>query len=237
MISGFNHDFIYKGQKFHLQAEDCGNKLARIVTHLFKDGGIIASRKISYADILTVDNLDEVVHELMKDQARDVLRSLRNGEYDPIIYGETDKGELIREKAVLTREPAVEAGTGEGAEAAAPQSGAKEAAPEELFTVVDDDSDPLEAFGLSKKLAVPWWKEEEAGAGAEEASEGGLQLAAPWWDEKPESKDGSAEESSSPGGLQLVAPWWEKKSGEKKDGAPPKDNGAPKTGKSWWKKK
>ncbi|NLV23932.1 MAG: hypothetical protein GXY54_04015 [Deltaproteobacteria bacterium] len=229
MVSGFNHDFIYRGEKFHLQAEDCGSKTARIVTHLFKDGSIIASRKTSYADILTVDNLEKVVQELMKDQARDVLRSLRGGEYDPIIYGKDQKGELIREKAVRHLEP--EAAPPGGEPPPPPDTGHEEAPA--LFSVVEDDSDPLEAFGLAKKLAVPWWQAEggETVEEEEEPAPGGLQLAAPWWDEKS-PEEGEQEEKTSPfAGLELAAPWWGiKDAAEKAEAAPngkaqtPKDN-------------
>ncbi|NLC70772.1 MAG: hypothetical protein GX751_05370 [Desulfuromonadaceae bacterium] len=234
MVAGFNHDFIYKGTKFHLQAEDCGSKLARIVTHLFKDGSIIASRKTSYADILTVDNLDKVVQELMKDQARDVLHSLRGGEYDDIIYGVTEKGELIREKAVLHQEGA--AGI-DGAKDTVPLSSEKKEEPgENLFAVVSDESDPLESIGLGLQLEVPWW--DKGSAGEEEPSGGGLQLAAPWWEEEPGDGEESKEEPTSSGGLELAAPWWEMKPEDEQAAETPAASGeAKKSGKAWWKKK
>ena len=82
MITGFNHNFTYQKLKLHIQTEDCGIKKPRIETHLFRDGSIVATRKTSYDDILKVDDLDKVVEELMKDQHREMLRCLKNGEYD-----------------------------------------------------------------------------------------------------------------------------------------------------------
>ncbi|MBN2428263.1 MAG: hypothetical protein JXK94_08005 [Deltaproteobacteria bacterium] len=82
MITGFNHNFTYQELKLHIQTEDCGIKKPRIETHLFRDGTIVATRKTSYDDILKVDDLDKVVEELMKDQHREMLRCLKNGDYD-----------------------------------------------------------------------------------------------------------------------------------------------------------
>jgi hypothetical protein len=85
MITGFNHNFTYQKLRVHIQTEDCGVKKPRIETHLFRDGTIVATRKTSYDDILKVDDLDKVVEELMKDQHREMLRRLKNGEYDKIL--------------------------------------------------------------------------------------------------------------------------------------------------------
>ncbi len=85
MVVGFNHNFTYKGVVYHIQTEDSGRKSPAIVTLLYCGGTILASRKTSYADIARVDNLDQVVGELMKDQHKGMLRSLKNGEFDDVI--------------------------------------------------------------------------------------------------------------------------------------------------------
>jgi len=89
MVGGFNHNFSYKGVVYHLQSEDGGVRNPTIVTLLYHGGTVLASRKISYADIIRVDNLAQVVEELMKEQHRGMLRSLKNGEFDEAIalYG------------------------------------------------------------------------------------------------------------------------------------------------------
>ena len=85
MVVGFNHNFRYKGEVYHIQTEDSGLKSPNIVTLLYQGGTILASKKTSYADITKVDNLNKVVEELMKEQHKEMLRSLKAGEFDAAI--------------------------------------------------------------------------------------------------------------------------------------------------------
>jgi len=85
MVVGFNHNFRYKGEVYHIQTEDSGVKSPNIVTLLYQGGTILGSKKTSYADIAKVDNLEKVVEELMKEQHKGMLRSLKSGEYDEVI--------------------------------------------------------------------------------------------------------------------------------------------------------
>jgi len=85
MVVGFNHNFSYKGQVYHVQTEDSGIKNPHIITLLYRGGTILASKKTSYADIIKVDNLDAVVEELMKGQHREMLRLLKNGDFDELL--------------------------------------------------------------------------------------------------------------------------------------------------------
>ncbi len=85
MVVGFNHNVRYGGELYHVQTEDSGLKNPFIITHLYRGGTIIASKKVSYADITKVDALDKVIEELMKEQHKEVLRRLKNGEYDEVI--------------------------------------------------------------------------------------------------------------------------------------------------------
>jgi hypothetical protein len=87
MVVGFNHNFRYKGELFHVQTEDSGLKSPHIITLLYRGGTILASKKTSYADITKVDRLEQVVEELMKEQHREMLRRLKGGEFDEIIAG------------------------------------------------------------------------------------------------------------------------------------------------------
>jgi len=82
MVVGYNHNVMYQGEVFHVQTEDSGVANPHIVTLLYREGTIIASTKISYADILKVDNLERVVEELMKEQHKAMLRRLKSGEFD-----------------------------------------------------------------------------------------------------------------------------------------------------------
>lgn len=85
MVVGFNHNFSYKGQIYHVQTEDSGIKNPHIITLLYRGGTILASKKTSYADIIKVDNLEVVVEDLMKSQHREMLRLLKNGDFDELL--------------------------------------------------------------------------------------------------------------------------------------------------------
>jgi hypothetical protein len=82
MIVGFNHNVKYKAEMFHIQTEDSGICNPHIITLLYRGGTIISSRKTSYADIVKMENLEQVVEELMKEQHKDMLRRLKSGEFD-----------------------------------------------------------------------------------------------------------------------------------------------------------
>lgn len=85
MVVGFNHNFSYKGQLYHVQTEDSGVRNPHIITLLYRGGTILASKKTSYADIIKIDNLDAVVEDLMKTQHREMLRLLKQGEFDSLL--------------------------------------------------------------------------------------------------------------------------------------------------------
>ncbi len=82
MLTGYNTDFSYRGKSFHVQTEDSGIKNPVIVTLLYKEGKILSSRKVSYADILKADCLDDAVRELMKEQHKQMMKNLKDGKFD-----------------------------------------------------------------------------------------------------------------------------------------------------------
>ncbi len=82
MLLGYNHNIPYKGSIFHIQTEDSGVKNPHIITLLYREGVILCSQKTSYMDIIKIDNLESVVEDLMKEQHKDMLRRLKNGEFD-----------------------------------------------------------------------------------------------------------------------------------------------------------
>ena len=81
-VAGFNHNIKHGGKVFHVQTEDSGLKNAHIITHLFVGGNVVASKKISYAQIAQAENLAERVRQLMEEQHKEILRNLMNGVYD-----------------------------------------------------------------------------------------------------------------------------------------------------------
>jgi hypothetical protein len=82
MVVGFNHNVMYKGEIFHIQTEDSGVKAPHIITLVYRGGTIVSSKKTSYADIIKMENLEQVVEELMKEQHKEMLRRLKGGEFD-----------------------------------------------------------------------------------------------------------------------------------------------------------
>lgn len=82
MIVGFNHNIAYRGTDFHVQTEDSGLQKPQLVTLLYHGGTIISSKKTVYADIIKVDNLEQVVEELAKEQHKGMLKELTRGEFD-----------------------------------------------------------------------------------------------------------------------------------------------------------
>jgi hypothetical protein len=82
MVQGFNHNIRYGGRLFHVQTEDSGLQNPHIVTHLYHGGIIVASRKTSYANILTSDRRNAAIREIMKEQHRQMLLDLRDGRLD-----------------------------------------------------------------------------------------------------------------------------------------------------------
>lgn len=82
MVVGFNHNIRVRGELFHVQTEDSGRANPHIVTLLYHGGTIIGSAKTSYADIIKTDQLELVVESIMKDQHKEMMRRLKNGEFD-----------------------------------------------------------------------------------------------------------------------------------------------------------
>ncbi len=85
MIGGFNHNFRHKGEVFHIQTEDGGQKNPRIVTQLFRGGTVLGSLKQSYDELLGSEDLYPQVESRMQEQHKNMLRRLRSGEFDESI--------------------------------------------------------------------------------------------------------------------------------------------------------
>ena len=82
MLTGYNTDFKFQGKVYHCQTEDGGINSPFVTSLLYLRGAILASRKTSYADILKVDCLDDVVRGLMMDQHKQMIRDLMHGKLD-----------------------------------------------------------------------------------------------------------------------------------------------------------
>jgi hypothetical protein len=80
-ILGYNHNIQFHGRVFHVQTEDSGTQHARLFTHLFFGGTILASKKHEYA----VASPEDVVRLLMQRLHKAMIRELKEGLHDPRI--------------------------------------------------------------------------------------------------------------------------------------------------------
>ncbi len=90
MLPGYNHNVNYKGVTFHIQTEDSGVNNPHIITLLYVGGNIIHRKKVSYEDIIKHERLQDVVRELMQDQHKQMLKDLKDHQFDghPLVQQE-----------------------------------------------------------------------------------------------------------------------------------------------------
>ena len=88
MIGGFNTNVKYQGRTFHVQTEDSGHANPKIITLLYEGGVILTSKKSSYEDRVSAENLESVVKELMEEQHREMVQALKNGGLDDVLGGQ-----------------------------------------------------------------------------------------------------------------------------------------------------
>ena len=81
-LPGFNTNLKHGGKIYHIQTEDSGKSHPHIITHVFVDGNISASKKDSYGDHLGSPNINEIVRDLMKKQHREMAEKISRGEID-----------------------------------------------------------------------------------------------------------------------------------------------------------
>lgn len=82
MVSGFNTNVRHRGVVFHVQTEDSGRALPRIITHLYYEGTILASEKSEYGDLVDSPDLTRLVKVRMEAQHQAMLERLRSGALD-----------------------------------------------------------------------------------------------------------------------------------------------------------
>lgn len=91
MLVGFNTNISYKNKTFHVQTEDGGPGNPVVVTLLYYQGAILASKKTGYSEVLNDPDCYTKVAKLMKVQHKGVIRELLAGKYTENIGIEQDK--------------------------------------------------------------------------------------------------------------------------------------------------
>lgn len=81
-VNGFNHNVNHRGRVFHVQTEDSGVNNPTIVTLLYVGGNILASKRTSYSELLSADNVLELVRQRMEAQHKEMLKNVLAGKYD-----------------------------------------------------------------------------------------------------------------------------------------------------------
>jgi hypothetical protein len=82
-LLGFNNNVRHRGRVFHIQTEDSGVTRARLVTHLFADGGrIVRTSRTDYSEYVGREDMVPLVRRLMKEQHKAMFIVLRSGELD-----------------------------------------------------------------------------------------------------------------------------------------------------------
>lgn len=81
-LLGYNTNVRHSGNLYHIQTEDSGIDHPHVITHLFVEGTILATKKSSYADALDTENWEGRVRNMMKDQHRAMFIELRDGAHD-----------------------------------------------------------------------------------------------------------------------------------------------------------
>jgi hypothetical protein len=122
MLVGYNTNVSYKGTVYHVQTEDSGIRNPHIITLLYDKGTILASKKISYADIVTAPDYKEQVRELMKNQHKAMIKELISGKY------RSDQALPQTTEGTIAETPALSASAASQASPASPA--AEETSPE-----------------------------------------------------------------------------------------------------------
>lgn len=86
-LLGFNTDFKYRGDTYHVQTEDNGVNNPAVLTLLYFKGAILASKKTAYRDLLDKPGFEKELMELMKSQHKAIMKELLAGAYDGYLGG------------------------------------------------------------------------------------------------------------------------------------------------------
>jgi hypothetical protein len=115
MLVGYNTNISYKDRVYHIQTEDSGRDNPVIVTLLYSEGAILASKKTSYEQLMTASDFQDKVKKLMKAQHKFMIKELLSGRYtaplgeeskETIEHGETSGIEkTVEEEGAARGEP------------------------------------------------------------------------------------------------------------------------------------
>jgi hypothetical protein len=127
MVGGFNTNVRYRGHTYHIQTEDSGPAIAKIVTLLYEGGSILFSRKTSYSSEAS-NAQPGAVRTLMEKQHCQMVEALKAGELDAEISGDGRGARESSSAAARGKEPTTPAGPMRPAAGGRPAAEARRAA-------------------------------------------------------------------------------------------------------------
>jgi hypothetical protein len=117
MLVGYNTNISYREKTYHIQTEDSGKSNPVIVTLLYSQGAILASKKTNYEHFISAPDFKEKVSKLMKIQHKVMIKELLSGKYTGEVHGE--EGEAHTDKTKKEVKAVQEPGTVQKPEEAA----------------------------------------------------------------------------------------------------------------------
>ena len=90
MLGGYNHNIRYRDRIYHVQTEDLGLQAARIRTHIFFNGAVVAETQQTYAELLqqpiAPQQREAYIRARMQALHKDAMKKLTQGKLDALIY-------------------------------------------------------------------------------------------------------------------------------------------------------
>ena len=90
MLGGYNHNIRYLDRVYHVQTEDLGLQAARIRTHIFFNGAVVAETQQTYAELLhqpmPPQQRETYIRARMQALHKDAMKKLTEGKLDALIF-------------------------------------------------------------------------------------------------------------------------------------------------------
>ncbi len=84
MIFGFNTDVKHEDTVYHVQTE-AHRSTHTFLSTVFVKGQCIAKKSGSYADAADAEQTDQQLHEMLKNQHRQIVEAIREGRLDDLL--------------------------------------------------------------------------------------------------------------------------------------------------------
>jgi hypothetical protein len=82
VITGYNTDVKHKNRVFHVQTEDKGAGNPCVESLVYVGGEILATQRVSYAEMAEKGRDDQAIQELMEQQHRGMIAAIQRGKFD-----------------------------------------------------------------------------------------------------------------------------------------------------------